>query len=75
MTRMSSAEQRWRAKYPHTRLEVEQVIPGSLVRYTVYAGDYPCGESAVRYRAFEYALEADAEGLITPDPNEKPSLS
>ena len=67
---MSHYEQVFREKYPNTRLEVKVLIPGSLVRYTVHAGDYPCGESTTRYMAFKYALEAEQAGLITPDPNE-----
>jgi hypothetical protein len=69
-SRMSAAENQFRAKYPHTRVAVEDVIPHTLVRYTVFAGDYPCGESTTRYKAFEYALKAEAEGLIMPDPEE-----
>lgn len=72
---MSEYEQEFRAKYPNTRLEVETVIPGSLVRYTVFAGDYPCGQSTTRYRAFKYALEAEKAGLITPDPSEVSTLN
>ena len=71
---MSHYEQVFREKYPNTRLEVKVLIPGSLVRYTVCAGDYPCGESTTRYMAFKYALEAEQAGLITPDPNEVATL-
>ena len=67
---MSGYEQEFREKYPNTRLVVEDVIKGSLVRYTVLAGDYPCGQATTRYRAFMYALQAEKSGLITPDPNE-----
>lgn len=65
----SGYEQRFRAKYPNTRL-VTEPSGGGLVRYTVFAGDYPCGQSITRYRAFKFALHAEEAGLITPDPSE-----
>jgi hypothetical protein len=63
-------EKEFRAKYPHARVMTDRVCH-SLVRYTVYAGDYICAESVSRATAFRVAFKQAEFGTITPEPTEQ----
>ena len=71
MAIMSKAEQTFRARFPHTRVTVQQWSPGSSLKtVTVYAGDYICAEGLSKQDAFRRSLEYLDAGMIQPDPEE-----
>lgn len=63
----SKAEKKFTAKYPNANVRPS----GRTYRpFEVFAGDYICADGRTRAEAFKTALEWEAVGLITPDPNE-----
>ncbi len=64
-------EMQFKAKYPNAHL---RETGRSIAHYkvvAVYAGDYLCAEGLTSERAYRDALQYEAAGMITPDPNEQ----
>jgi hypothetical protein len=74
VAKQSKAEIQFKAKYRYAHVRGTDRYIAGYEMVQVFCGDYICAEGLTAARAYKLAMELDAEGLISPDPNERRSV-